>query len=106
MIDTYQIKKMYLINSYNYINFVIKFSKLLYIVRYIYFYKFFIKIYAKLSERKIKMKKEKQSKLVAVDLPLDLLEQLEKYCGNHYGISKSAVIRAAIKKVLDEDLLK
>lgn len=52
------------------------------------------------------MIKEKQGKLVSVELPFDLLKQLEEYCDNHYGISKSAVIRAAIKKVLDENLLK
>ena len=52
------------------------------------------------------MAKEKQGKLVAVELPFELLSKLEKYCENHYGISKSAVIRAAIKKVLDGDLLK
>lgn len=52
------------------------------------------------------MSKEKSGKLVAVELPYDLLKQLEQYCSNHYNISKSAVIRAALKKVLDENLLK
>lgn len=52
------------------------------------------------------MRKDKQTKLVAVELTLTMLEQLEDYCDKHYGISKSAIIKAAIKKVLEGDLLK
>ena len=52
------------------------------------------------------MKKDKTTKLVAVELPIDLIEALKAYCERHYGISKSAVIRAAVRKVIDEDLLK
>lgn len=35
-----------------------------------------------------------------------MLEQLENYCDKHYEISKSDIIRAAIKKVLEGDILK
>lgn len=44
------------------------------------------------------MSKEKQGKLLAGELPFDLLKQLEEYCNNHYGISKSTVIKTVIKK--------
>ena len=44
------------------------------------------------------MAKDKQGKLVAVELPFDLLKQLEEYYNNHGGISKSVVIRTVIKK--------
>lgn len=44
------------------------------------------------------MAKEKQGKLVSVELPFDLLKQLEEYCNKSNGNSKSAVIRTAMKK--------
>lgn len=44
------------------------------------------------------MAKEKQGKLVAVELSFDLLKQLEEYWNKSNGNSKSAVIRTVIKK--------
>lgn len=44
------------------------------------------------------MTKEKQGKLVTVEVPFDLLKQLEEYCNKSNGISKSTVIKTVIKK--------
>lgn len=40
---------------------------------------------------------------ISLDIPVDLLKQLDEYCTAHYMNTRSACIRMAIKEVIDKD---
>ena len=40
---------------------------------------------------------------ITLDIPIDLLKQLDDYCTSHYMNTRSACIRMAIKEVIDRD---
>lgn len=49
------------------------------------------------------MSKEKKQISICIPLTQELLDELNKFCEMNYGITKTAVVRAALKKFLAEE---
>lgn len=49
------------------------------------------------------MSKEKKQIAICIPLSQELLDELNAFCDKKYGITKTVVVRAALKKFLAEE---